>query len=56
MKNQVDSADLLKLINRHKGKTLETLEEINCPDAYLEVIRRRLDYFRNDLISLLIGE
>jgi hypothetical protein len=56
MKTEVEHADLLKLINRHKGKTLQTLEEINCPEAYLEVIRRRLDYFRNDLISLLIGE
>ena len=56
MKCKIDQADLLKLINRNKGKTLEILEEINCPDAYLEIIRRRLDYFRNDLIALLIEE
>ena len=56
MKTNVDHADLLKVITRHKAKTLHSLEDINCPEGYLDIIRKRFDYYRNDLIALLINE
>lgn len=56
MKSGTERAALLKVINRHKAKALSQLEEIKCPEAYIEVVRRRLDYFRSDLLSLIIGE
>ncbi len=51
MKVDIDSDVLLKLCNRHKAKTLAALEEISCPKAYLDIIRIRFSYLRNDLID-----
>jgi hypothetical protein len=47
----IESAELLRIINRHKAKLLTSLEEINCPTAYLSVIRNQVDYLRNDLLQ-----
>jgi len=55
MKVTIDSADMLRLIGSHKGKSLQSLEEIKCPDAYLDVIRKRFDYLRNAMIDLAKG-
>lgn len=48
---KIDGAELLRIINRHKAKLLTSLEEINCPTAYLSVIRNQIDFLRNDLID-----
>lgn len=52
MKVTMDGAMLLKVMNRHKARTLADLEQINCPAAYIDIIRNRLDYLRNDIIQL----
>lgn len=53
---KVDSAELLRIINKHKGKTLGDLEEINCPVAYLDVFRNRYDYLRSEIVALANGK
>lgn len=52
MKVTMDGAMLLKVMNRHKARTLADLKQINCPTAYIDIIRNRLDYLRNDIIQL----
>ena len=47
----IESAELLRIINRHKAKLLTSLEEINCPTAYISVIRNQIDYLRNDMLN-----
>ena len=52
MKVSIDAAELLRVMNRHKAKTLGALEEINCPDGYKTIVRNGLDYLRSDIVSL----
>ena len=52
MKVEVDSAEMLRYINRHMAKALADLEEINCPIAYRDVVRNRFGFLRSDLVAL----
>lgn len=48
---RMESSELLRIINRHKARTLAHLEEIHCPAAYLDAIRVGFDRTRSDLVS-----
>ncbi|MFW0778509.1 MAG: hypothetical protein ACN2B6_12410 [Rickettsiales bacterium] len=52
MQVKINGAEMLRIINRHKAKTLSSLEEINCPAGYKALVRDGMDYLRNDLINL----
>jgi hypothetical protein len=51
MEIRMEGAELLRIIDRHKARTLKKLEDINTPEAYLEVFRNGFGYLRNDLIA-----
>lgn len=51
MKMTIDPADMLRICNRHKARTLGKLEEINCPDGFLEIVRKGFGYLRSDLVD-----
>lgn len=46
-----DSAEMLRICNRHKARTLTKLEEVNCPDGLLDIVRAGFGYLRSDLIE-----
>lgn len=52
MKVTIDSAEMLRLCNRHKAKSLTKLEGLNCPDGLLDIVRAGFGYLRSDLVSL----
>ena len=52
MKSQIDPADMLRLCNRHKAKTLTKMEQLSCPEGFLEIARNGFGYLRNDLMTL----
>ncbi|MCF7848562.1 MAG: hypothetical protein K9M45_06910 [Kiritimatiellales bacterium] len=54
MKSLIDDGEVLRLCNRHKARTLTKLEELNCPDGFLEIIRNGFGYLRSDLVELAI--
>ena len=52
MKVEIDSSKLLKIMARHKARTLTNLEEIDCPSGYLTIVKNSFDYLKHDLVDL----
>ncbi|MDF7801798.1 hypothetical protein P4C99_20130 [Pontiellaceae bacterium B1224] len=44
--------DALRICNRHKARTLGKLEELNCPEGFLDIVRAGFGYLRSDLVEL----
>ncbi|MCF7848735.1 MAG: hypothetical protein K9M45_07795 [Kiritimatiellales bacterium] len=47
---------IYQVVGRHKARGLSALEEVGCPSAYLDVIRKRFDYLKTDLLDMANDE
>ena len=38
-----------RIINRHKARLLQNLEDAQCPEIYRQAVKAELDWLRSDL-------
>jgi hypothetical protein len=56
MKVKIDSAEMLRILRRHKARTIGDLEDIDCPKGYRDSVRSNLDWLISDMTGLAAGE
>ena len=38
-----------RIVNRHKARLMQNLEDANCPEVYKQAVKMEIDWLREDL-------
>ena len=44
--------EIKRIVNRHKARLLTSLEDVHCPDVFLQAVRSGIDWMRSDLQAM----
>jgi hypothetical protein len=50
-----DKESALKIINRHKARTLSMLQEANCPNVFIRAVKTAFVDIRREVMAALTG-
>jgi len=47
-----ETKEIKRIVNRHKARLLTSLEDVHCPDVFLQAVRSGIDWMRSDLQAI----